>query len=167
MVVALVAIIAAMAKVVLQPMLDSMRLNDTTRSVERELQSARLKAVSSNRRLRVRLNCPSAGSYRIVEVLGTAADTAANRCMYSAYPYPAPDTDPITVPNLDGPIRMLYSGATITTATLEFRPDGTTWTVDGAGVSQAIPVAGMQVTVTRLAKTKAISVNALGKIRLE
>ena len=43
--------------------------------LEREFQSARLRAVIANRSLRVRLNCPAAGYYRTVEVLGTAADT--------------------------------------------------------------------------------------------
>lgn len=165
-VMAFAAIIFAMAVPSLRRQLDSMRLGEATRTVERELQSARLRAVTSNRRLRVRPNCPAAGSLRMVEVLGTAADTAANRCAYTAYPYPPPDTDPVTVPNLDGPIRPIPWGATVTNTTIEFRPDGTAWSVDGTGTAQAIPAAGTQLTVTRNMQTKAISVNALGKIAI-
>lgn len=165
-VMAFLAIVSVMAVPSLKRELDSMRLGEATRTVERELQTARLKAVSSNRSLRVRQNCPSAGLQRTVEVLGTAADTAANRCSYNAYPYPAPDTDPVTVPNLDGPIRAIPLGATVTNVTLEFRPDGTVWTVDAAGAAQAIPVAGTQLTVARYSQTKVITVNALGKIAI-
>ena len=60
-----------------------------------------------NRPLRVRINCPATGYIRTVEVLGTAADTAANRCLITAYPFPAADTDMMTRPNYDGPVRML------------------------------------------------------------
>ena len=167
-VMAVAAIVGAIAIPQMQQMVASMRLGAATREVERELQTARLKAVSTNRRLRVRMNCPAAGYYRTVEFLGTAADNAANRCLPTAgnYPYPPADTDPLTVPNLDGPVRSFYQGVTVPTTTFEFRPDGTAWTVDVAGVAQPIPVGGVQLIVTRLSKTKAIEVNALGKIRI-
>ena len=68
---------------------DGTKLNGAARELERELQGARLKAVTSNRILRVRLNCPGAGYYRTVEYLNTSADVATNRCVLSAYPFPA------------------------------------------------------------------------------
>src|SRR6476659_6305270 len=69
------------------------KLNEAARLVERELQNARLKAVNVNRPLRVRLNCPAVGYLRTVEVVGTAVDTASDRCLLTAYPFPASDTD--------------------------------------------------------------------------
>ena len=36
-----------------------------------------------------------------------AADTAANRCQESAFPYPAVDDNPLTRPNLDGPVKRI------------------------------------------------------------
>src|SRR5262245_65943729 len=46
---------------------DGSKLNGAAREIERELQSARLKSVSTNRLLRGRLNCPGTGRYRTVE----------------------------------------------------------------------------------------------------
>ena len=109
----------------MKDMTASIKLNEAARMVEREMQDARLKAVSSNRVIRVRLNCPAAGYIRSVEVLGTAADTAANRCTTSAYPFPPADTDIMTRPNFDGPVRTLPGGATVTNQVLQFSPDGT------------------------------------------
>ncbi|HWP99112.1 MAG TPA: prepilin-type N-terminal cleavage/methylation domain-containing protein [Vicinamibacterales bacterium] len=163
--VAIAVILFAMATPRVQDMVSELRLNQAAREVERELQTARLRAVATNRALRVRSNCPSAGYVRIVEVLGTAADTAADRCSESAYPFPAADNDPITRPNHDGPLRRLYSGVTITTGTLEFRPNGTVFQVDAAGVPQPISTF-VTVTLTRQSKTRSITVNGVGKIQL-
>jgi prepilin-type N-terminal cleavage/methylation domain-containing protein len=140
------------------------KLGTAARELEREFQSARLKAVTSNRILRVRTNCPSAGFVRTVEYLNGAADTAANRCLTTAYPYP-PDTDLMTRPNYDGPLRVLPPGATVPTVTLEFLPDGTAQSVV-SNVRQAI-VTPVTVTVTRNSKTKAMTINAAGKIQLQ
>ncbi|HXH05188.1 MAG TPA: GspH/FimT family pseudopilin [Vicinamibacterales bacterium] len=164
--VAIAVILFAMATPRVQDMVSELRLNQAAREVERELQTARLRAVATNRTLRVRSNCPTAGYVRIVEVLGTSADTAANRCSESAYPFPAADNDPVTRPNHDGPLRKLYSGVTITTGTLEFRPNGTVFQVDGAGVPQPISTF-VTVTLTRQSKTRSITVNGVGKIQLQ
>ena len=143
---------------------ESTKLNGAARELERELQSARLKAVTSNRILRVRLNCPSAGYYRTVEYLNTAADSATNRCLLSAYPFPA-DNDLMTRPNYDGPVRILPSGATVTTDALEFHPDGTAQRVV-SNVAQTITTP-VTLTVTRNSKSKAMTINGAGKIQLQ
>ena len=44
--------------------MDSLELGTATRQVGRELQTARLRAVSANRPMRVKLNCPVDGQYR-------------------------------------------------------------------------------------------------------
>ena len=164
MTIAVAATLLAIGVPVLFDVTESSRLNAATRELERELQSARLRAVTNNRSLRVRLNCPAAGYYRTVEVLGTAADSATNRCLISAYPFPA-DMDLTTRPNYDGPPRVLPNQATVTDAVIEFRPDGTAHTVV-ANVAQpmAVPVT---LTVTRLDKSQAVTINGSGKIQRE
>jgi prepilin-type N-terminal cleavage/methylation domain-containing protein len=164
MTVTVAATLLAIGVPVLLDVTESSKLNGATREVERELQSARLRAVQNNRSLRVRLNCPAAGYYRTVEVLGTAADNATNRCLVSAYPFPA-DNDLTTRPNYDGPPRVLPNQATVTDAVLEFRPDGTAYSVV-ANVAQAL-AAPFTITVTRNGKSKAMTLNGSGKIQLQ
>ena len=169
MVVAVIGTLAAMAVPVMKDMTAAMKLNEATRLVERELQSARLKAVASNRVIRVRLNCPTPGLIRSVEVLGTAAlDTPTGRCLYNGmprYPFPAADDDIMTRPNFDGPVRSLPLGATVSNLVLQFAPDGTASNVV-AGAATAI-VTPIPVTVTREYKSKTVTVNNAGKIRIE
>jgi type II secretory pathway pseudopilin PulG len=141
------------------------KLNEAVRSVEREFQGARLRAVNLNRRLRVRLNCPANGFLRTVEVIGTAEDSSINRCLLSAYPYPAADTDLMTKPNYDGPLRTLPPGATVTSVVFEFEPDGTAYKVV-SGTLQSI-ASPETITVARGEKYKSVTVNGAGKIQLQ
>lgn len=162
--VAIAGTLMAIGLPVLLDVTESSKLGAAAREVERELQSARLKAVTSNRSLRVRMNCPVAGYFRTVEVLGTAADTAADRCLTTAYPFPA-DNDVMTRPNYDGPTRLLPNQATVTNVILEFRPDGTAYNVV-ADVAQPL-AAPLTVTVTRNSKSKAMTINGSGKIQYQ
>jgi prepilin-type N-terminal cleavage/methylation domain-containing protein len=164
-VVGLIGTMAAIGMPMIQGAMASIRLNEATRTVERELQKARLRAVSSNRALRVRLNCPSAGSIRVVEVLGTVVDTAANRCSSTAYPFPAADIDVMTRPNFDGPVALLPVGATVTSANIQFQPDGAANQVV-SNVVQPITTP-VTVTVTREGKSRTVTINAAGKIQLQ
>ena len=78
--VATIAIIATLAAVATPQMLngvDGMRLGVSARDVERELQFARLKAVSTNRPMRIRFNRPVAGQFRVVELIGTPINPLA------------------------------------------------------------------------------------------
>ena len=85
LVVAFAATLLTIAVPVMTDVSDSSKLNGAAREIERELQSARLKSVSTNRLLRVRLNCPGTGMYRTVEyVASPAVDDATNRCSDSA-----------------------------------------------------------------------------------
>ena len=140
------------------------KLNGAARELEREFQSARLKSVTANRILRVRINCPAAGFFRTVEYLNTAADAAANRCVESAYPFPA-DDDLMTRPNYDGPLRILPLGATVANQVVEFHPDGSAYEVVG-NVPQRIANV-VTVTVTRMNKSKRITINGAGKVQLQ
>lgn len=162
--VAVAATIMAMAVPVLTDVTASIKLNEAARAVERELQNARLKAVSTNRKLRVRTNCPATGYLRTVEVLDSTADTASNRCLQSAYPYPVADTDAITRPNFDGPVRTVPNGATVTSSVLEFRPDGTAMdVVNGTATTIVTPVT---LAITRQSKYRTVTINGVGKIQL-
>ena len=157
---------------------DMMRLGMSVREVERELQFARLKAVSTNRPMRVRFDCPSAGKIRVVELLGTPstpdandADSVLTRCSETTYPYlpTGADQSRLTRPNNDGPIRTLYANTTFTAKqTLEFWPNGTVHTA----CQVACDVSGTQIntvtlTLLRKTKTKNITVNGLGKILMD
>ena len=164
-VVAFAATLMAIGVPVLNDVSESTKLNGAAREIERELQSARLKAVSVNRTLRVRLNCPAEGFFRTIEVIGSAADSAADRCAITAYPFPAGDTDMMTLPNYDGPIRILPEGTTVSSAVLEFRPNGTAYTVV-SNTPQTI-VTDTTITVTRRTRTRTVRVNRAGRIQLQ
>jgi hypothetical protein len=123
----------------------------------------------------LRFDCPAAGNYRIVELVGTpkipaAADSAANRCSLEIFPFPSDvDRNPLTRPNGDGPLRTLdskvsFSGVT----TLEFWPDGSAHTNTG-GVDPWPPIAaaGTTVTLVKGTKTKTIQVNGVGKVQIQ
>jgi len=153
---------------------EGLRLGQGAREVERELQTARLRAVSTNRPIRVRFNCPAAGQYRMVELLGTptvpaAADAALNRCAQGDYPYPPADQNPITVPNHDGPTRRLPVSVTFgAIKTLEFWPDGSVHADTGGGNPwPVLTTTGTAITVVKKTQTKSITVNGLGKIQLQ
>lgn len=170
----LLAILSGMAVAYVRDMTDSMRLAQGAREVERELQIARLKAVTSNRPIRVRFNCPTAGYYRMVELLGStnvpvANDAAGNRCQENVYPYPSGDQNPMTLPNHDGPSRRLHTSLSFgATKTLEFWPNGTVHAdVGTAGAWPELPPAGTAITVVKGTSTKTITVNGLGKITLQ
>lgn len=173
--VAILAIVLGMAVPTFRDMSDSMRVGQGAREVERELQTARLKAVTSNRAIRLRFNCPTVGEYRMVELIGTpaapaAADTPAGRCSEVDYPYPEADFNPITVPNHDGPLRRLPRTVTFgATQTLEFWPDGSVHASSGTGTTPWLPLGstGTAITVVKGVLTKSVTVNGLGKIQVQ
>lgn len=162
---AIAATLMAVAVPVMGDFTANLKLNEAARAVERELQNAKLKAVSSNRPLRARFNCPDAGGIRTVEVLGTAADAPAGRCSAAAYPYPPADADMMTRPNFDGPLQRLPEGATVTTTAIQFTPDGRAQALV-AGVPQDI-AAPVTITVTRRGRSRTVTINGVGKIQLQ
>ena len=173
MVTALVAIASVIGMPLLGQISGTIELGEAARQVERELQSARMTAVSANHPVRVMFNCPAAGQYRMVELIGTpavpnAADGVIGRCATSTYPFPAPDNNPITRPNNDGALRTLSSQVVFTTVTaIEFWPDGTAHTNTGA-INPWPPIAapGTNIVMTRGTTTRTILVNGIGKIQL-
>jgi prepilin-type N-terminal cleavage/methylation domain-containing protein len=174
MVVAVFAIMSAVAMPQLGRAIDAYRLGMALREVERELQAARVSAVTSNRPVRVLFNCPVAGQFRRVEMLGEPGlpdprDDQLTRCNPATFPYPAPDNDPLTRPNHDGPMHWLPEGVTMGgVGGIEFRPDGTARS-DAAGGTVTwgdIPVTGVSATVTRNAVSRAITINGMGRVHV-
>jgi Tfp pilus assembly protein FimT len=172
-IVAVLGILTGISVPAFQNLTEGYKLGQTIREVERELQTARLKSVTSNRPIRVRFNCPAAGQYRMVELIGSpsvpaAEDTAANRCQETTYKSPANDSNPLTRPNHDGPMRRLPTGITFSAAdTLEFWPDGSVHQQNGATLPwPVVPAAGTSITLAKGAVTKRIDVNGVGKITL-
>jgi hypothetical protein len=151
-----------------------MKLGQAQREVMVELSSARLTAVSANRPMRVRFNCPATGKYRVVELIGTPSspdsnDSATDRCDDTKWKYPANDNEPVTRPNHDGPLRSLPSSVTFSASpTLEFWPDGTVHEqVAGENPWSAVDAStGATIKVKKGDVEKIISVNGLGKIQL-
>ena len=170
-VMALIGILSAIAVPAISDIANTIALGEAQRLVQSELQRARLKAVTSNRVMRVRFNCPVNGAFRMVELMGTPSlpapgDTAANRCSEATYPYPAADTNQVTLPNQDGPIRQIDRRVSFgAVQTIEFRPTGAAYAVNADGSSSA-PLAGTGVSITLKKGTtvKTVTVNALGKI---
>ena len=173
--VAIIGIIAGIGVPLMNKAAENIKLGEAAREVERELQTARMTAVSANQPMRFRFDCPVAGAYRITELIGTpsipaAADGAANRCALANYPYPGDaDRNPLTRPNKDGPVRYLDPKVTFTASiTIEFWPDGTAHTNTG-GVNPwpGIAAAGATITLTKGTLTKNIVVNGVGKVQIQ
>ena len=170
---ALIVIISGIGVALMRNVADGIKLGQAARQVERELQTARLKAVSANQPMWVRFDCPVAKQYRMVELVGTpsvpaAADAAVSRCSQSTFPFPAPDTNILTRPNHDGPLRQIDASVTFQQATtIEFWPDGTAhMDVGGTNPWPTIVSPGTNIILARNGRTKTIVVNSVGKIQL-
>jgi prepilin-type N-terminal cleavage/methylation domain-containing protein len=92
----LVVVVSAIGFPLLSTVRERLRLSQGMREVEREIHQARQRAVTNNRAMRIHFNCPAAGQYRVVELIGSvsahaAADDAADRCSPTAYPFPPAD----------------------------------------------------------------------------
>ena len=167
----MLATITAIAVPLVQDIGNGIALGNAQRLMMSELQQARMKSVTSNRVMRVRFNCPAAKQLRMVELVGTptapvGADIAANRCSETVYPFPAIVHNPITLPIEDGPIRRLDPRVSFgNVQTIEFRPTGIAYSVNGDGTSGP-PLAGngVALTVTKGNDIRTVTVNALGKI---
>jgi len=179
-----VAIFAIVSGIAIPQILSSsrqMRLSGAARQVERELQTARMKAVKSNRPMRVRFNCPSANQFRSVELLGSPQTPAANdddssaayRCNTTNYPYPDNDPEFFAIPNNDGSLQTLPIELSFgTVQTIEFWPDGSAHVESGTtNPWPVIPPEGVSLTMydvkNQSTMVKSITVNGLGKITLQ
>ena len=155
------AMLAAMAAPVITGAMRGYALKTSVDTVAAAIRGARYSAVSTNRTLRVRFNCPAENQLRVVEVLGTASDAAADRCG-AAYPYP--DPDPATAPNVDGPVVFLPAGSQLgAVQDLEIDRTGRVTRLTGCPtcVSAAAPAT---VTVGTPYETRTITITANGQV---
>ena len=119
-------ILAAVAVPSIDGAMRRYRMTTATRTITTEIRAARLTALSTNRTIRVRFNCPRLGQYRVIEVTGNPAiDNAADRCSETVYPFP--DPNPAVAPNADGPALWINQGTALErgpgSANLEPRAD--------------------------------------------
>lgn len=104
--VALIGIMGAMSLPVLSGARRRAAIYSAQRDVAAQIRTARFSAVTGNKVMQVRFNCPSTGQYRVIEVTGdTTIDNDTARCSY-----PWPDFDSSTLPNSDGPVVLLPDG---------------------------------------------------------
>lgn len=163
MVVGLGAILMALA-IPSMGMGSRVKVNNAANEMRGALQSARLRAVAVNKALQLRLNCPAAGQYRIVE----SGFGDADRCNPTAYPYP-PASDAAyrtpAKPRYDGPVRTLNPIITLNAAepglVLQFLPDGQ---VKKVVSGTATLISTVSITVGADDYTKTLTVNSLGKV---
>lgn len=167
MTVAISATVMAVALPSARTATDSMRISGAGRNVERELQTARLKAVSANRTVLVRLNCPQLKQFRTVEITGvTTTDSMSNRCDPTVFPYPGPKDDDQATPEADGPVRFLHPALTLSGFDIQFSPDGAAMKMVN-GVATPIGTTPVTITVAYANTTSMVTVNALGRIQLQ
>src|SRR5687768_3077063 len=155
LVVALVGTITAIAVPQFMTALTQYRTNSASREVAAQIRNARLAAVTTNRTMLVRFNCPGPRQYRVVQLTGVAAiDDAADRC---AAPYP--DADPVALPNNDGPPAILPD--TVAFGALQDLRISTTGLV--TPLTGGMPAL---IEVTNGQRTRQITVSASGRVRM-
>lgn len=156
LVVGLVAVVTAISVPQFLTALESYRTNSASREVAAQIRAARLAAVTTNRTMLVRFNCPGPRQYRVVEFTGDAAiDNAADRCLA-----PWPDADPATLPNNDGPPAVLPD--TVSFGALQDLRISTTGLV--TPLTGGMPAV---IQVTNGARTRQLTVSAAGRVRME
>lgn len=155
-VVGVIAVMGAAAVPLIAGAMQQYTLNSSVQAVSAAIRGARYAAVSKGRTLRVRFNCPAAGQFRVIEVVGNAlVDNDANRCSAAAYPYP--DPDPAAGPSIDGPVVMLTQGAQfVATQDIEINTAGR--------ITPLVGVAPATVRVTNGNVTQNIVISQNGQI---
>lgn len=161
-----VAILAAAAAPSIGSSIRLYALNSSAQTVASTIRSARYSAVSKNRTVRVRFNCPAANQFRVVEVVGiTAADSAADRCSETTYPYPDPDS--AVAPNLDGPVVLLPSDAQFG-ALQDLEIDATGRVTPQTGCPACVTAASpATVVVSNGSQTRTLTISANGQVLLQ
>ena len=163
-----VAVAGVLVGVSVPPVSSAMQryaLNTARQTVAAEIRLARFRAVSTNRTVRIRFNCPGPAQLRIVEVVDDpAVDAASDRCSESSFPFP--DNDPSAAPNVDGRIVWLPRGAQFgAIQDLEFTPRGRATPLSGCpNCATATPPAA--VSLTNGSDTQTIAISASGRVEL-
>ena len=165
-VVGVMAVIAATAVPMIAATMRRYALNNAAQQVAAAIRSARYTAVSRNKIMRVRFDCPAADQFRIVEFTGVAAtDDAADRCDEEVYPYP--DVDTVNAPNLDGPVMTLPVGTELDSTTdLQISAQGRLQALAGC---PSCTTAGNSATITLSngSESQTVSIGQNGQVAVE
>jgi prepilin-type N-terminal cleavage/methylation domain-containing protein len=157
-VLAIFATVSAIAVPQLMGAAERYRTGSAAREVAAQIRAARLAAVTTNRQIIVRFNCPQPRAYRFVEVTGDPAIdnlALATRCLVAP-----PDADPNTLPNADGPISFLPETISFAASQdLRIMPTGSVTPI--AGGMPAI------ISVTNGAMTGQVSVTTSGRVQVQ
>lgn len=157
-IVAIVASVSAVAVPQLMSAAQRYRTTSGAREVASQIRAARLAAVTTNRQIIVRFNCPVARAYRFIEVTGDPAIdnlALADRCAQAP-----PDADPATLPNADGQLSFLPETVTFT-ATQDLRIGTTGLVTPLAGGLPAV------IGVTNGAMVGQVTVSATGRVQVQ
>lgn len=155
---ALVATVSAIAVPAMGAAMARYRTGSAAREVAGQIRSARLAAVSTNRQMIVRFNCPVARAYRFIEVTGDPAIDDAALAVRCAFP-PA-DGDPATLPNSDGLPAFLPDTINFgATQDLRITPTGTVTPLTGG-----MPAV---IGVTNGAMARQITVSVAGRVQVQ
>jgi len=116
---------------------------------------------------------PVAGQFRRVEMLGEpglpdSVTISSRAAIPATFPYPAPDQDPLTRPNHDGPLHWLPNGVIMggvgaSSSGLTARPQRC---LRGSIAWADIPVGGVSATVTRNALSRTVTINGMGRVHI-
>jgi Tfp pilus assembly protein FimT len=160
--VGLIGILATMAVPSVTTAMRMNAVNSAGQMVAATIRSARYTAISTNRTVRVRFNCPSAGAFRIVETTGTAVDSAANRCNEANYPFPDPNAQ--ALPDVDGPVLHLPGGTSFASARdLEIDTNGRVTPLNGCPACAA-GTGSATTSITDGGLTRTVTVTVNGRI---
>jgi prepilin-type N-terminal cleavage/methylation domain-containing protein len=163
-----VAIAATLTATTIPAIFGAMRqyeLNSSVQMVGTAIRNARYAAVTKNRTVRVRFNCPAANQFRVVERVGTfAIDTAADRCSEATYPYP--DADPAAAPNVDGPVLRLSDSLQFAAVEdIEITPAGRAIPLTGCPACAASTLPGT-IAISNGDETRTLTVTTTGQVLL-
>lgn len=157
-VIALVVTVTGIAVPQMMGAMQRYRTRSAAGEVAAQIRAARLAAVTTNRQMIVRFNCPVARAYRFVEVTGDPAiDALGNAARCSMAPA---DADPATLPNADGSLSFLPETITFN-ATQDLR-------ISTTGV--VTPLAGglpASIGVTNGAMNGQITVTSSGRVTVQ
>jgi Tfp pilus assembly protein FimT len=150
-VVALTVLLMGTSLPIVRTAVERLTFNSAARAVGAEIRATRYAAVSKNRTIVLRFNCPGPGDYRMVELTGNPAiDDAPDRCSETVYPFP--DPDPAVAPNSDGPLRHLPPGVTFSQfQTLTFSATGR-------------PAAAAAIEVANARQRRTVAVSTSGRV---
>jgi prepilin-type N-terminal cleavage/methylation domain-containing protein len=164
MVVTVIGIFSAIAVPSTATAMRQYSLNNAAQMVGSAVRAARHTAISTNKTVRIRFNCPSKGAFRVVEVVGSGVDTAPDRC--SETPYPYPDGNPDVAPDVDGPVLRLSSDIAFGTfQDAEIDPNGRV--VPLTACPSCAPATGaVAVSLTNGTATRTLTITANGRIAL-